>query len=91
VGVARQDRDRGKAAPDRLGHLGDERSGIADTGGAADTDDREAERFERLEQPGAAQQGGGRGRSGGERGLDPGLDRQPGTMRLLREQPRGDQ
>ncbi len=56
VAIAREHgRRRDAALLDRLGHLGHQRAGVADAGGAAEADDAEAERLQVGEEAAAPQ------------------------------------
>ena len=68
-----------------------QRARVADTGGAAVTDQVEAHGVEVGLQAGGGQIVGDHLRTGRQRGLDPGLDRQAQLLRLARHQTGGDQ
>ena len=75
---------------DGLGDLLGQRAGVADAGRAAVADEVEAERLERLGQPGAVEVFGDDLRAGRERGLHPRLRAQAARDRVAREDPGAD-
>ncbi len=86
VAVARQHRDdREVGVVDGRGDLIGQRAGVADAGRAAVADEVEAERLERLGQPGAVEVLGDDLRAGRERGLDPRLGAQAARERVAGE------
>ena len=91
VAVARQHRDdREVVVVDGLAHLGDERAGVADAGGAAVADEVEAELVEVRRQAGLLVVVGDDLRAGRQRGLDPRLALQALLDGLLGQQRRAD-
>ena len=72
VAIAREHADGDEAVlVDAFGHVGGERAGVADAGGAAVADDVEAQLFEIGQQAGLLVVVGDDARAGSERGLDP--------------------
>ena len=66
-------------------------TGVADTGGAAESGDIEAERFQRWHQPGGRQVLRHHARTGAETGLDPRMNAESFLDRLFRQQAGGEQ
>ena len=92
VAVARQHRGADEAVVvDSLGDAVRQRARVADAGGAAVADQVEAHGVQIGLQAGGGQIIGDHLRAGGQRGLDPGLDRQAQLLRLARHQAGGDQ
>ncbi len=78
------------AVVDRLGNLRRQRAGIADAGGAAETDEVEPELVQILLQAGFGEIFADDLRAGRERGLDPRLDREAFRHRLAGDKSRRD-
>ena len=75
---------------DRVAHLGDQRSRVADAGGAAVPDEIEAQLVEVGSESGLVVVVGHHARAGGQRGLHPRLGTQAQLHGLLRHEPRAD-
>ena len=91
IAVARQDRDDGEAALGHgLGDTGQQRPAVADTGGATEADQGEPQLVEVRGQAGALVVVHDHLRPGGERRLDPRLDRKPALDGVLGQEAGGD-